>query len=74
MIDLKALRNDPDYFRRGAEAKGTVVAIDELLELDAQKRSLLVADGIGPSRTEEVGEGNRASYGAVERGHQESFR
>ena len=41
MIDLKALRNDPDHFRRGAEAKGTAVAIDELLELDAQKRSLL---------------------------------
>ena len=41
MIDLKALRNDPDYFRRGADAKGTVVHIDELLELDAQKRALL---------------------------------
>jgi seryl-tRNA synthetase len=41
MIDLKAFRNDPDHFRRGAEAKGTAVAIDELLELDAQKRSLL---------------------------------
>ncbi|MEL7072870.1 MAG: serine--tRNA ligase [Planctomycetota bacterium] len=41
MIDLKALRNDPDHFRQGAEAKGTAVAIDELLELDAQKRSLL---------------------------------
>ena len=41
MIDLKALRNDPDHFRRGAEAKGTVVHIDELLELDAQKRALL---------------------------------
>lgn len=41
MIDLKAFRNDPDHFRQGAEAKGTAVAIDELLELDAQKRSLL---------------------------------
>ena len=41
MIDLKALRNDPDSFRRALEAKGTVVHIDELLELDAQKRALL---------------------------------
>ena len=41
MIDLKALRADPDRFKLGAEAKGIDVDIERLLELDEQRRTLL---------------------------------
>lgn len=40
MIDLKALRDDPDRFRAGARAKGVGVDIDELVRLDAERRRL----------------------------------
>ncbi len=40
MIDLKALRDDPDRFKNGARLKGVEVNIDRLLELDASKREL----------------------------------
>jgi len=40
MIDLKALREDPDRFRDGAREKGYDVDIDGLLELDARRREL----------------------------------
>jgi seryl-tRNA synthetase len=42
MIDLKALRSDPDRFRRGANDKGITVDIDRLLELDEQRRAAMV--------------------------------
>lgn len=38
MIDLKALRADPDRFRDGARKKGMAVDIDRILELDASRR------------------------------------
>ena len=41
MIDLKALRADPDHFKRGAQRKRTTVDIDRVLELDAKRRELL---------------------------------
>ncbi|MCH2136919.1 MAG: serine--tRNA ligase [Phycisphaerales bacterium] len=41
MIDLKALREDPDRFRDGASAKRIDVDIDRILELDAARRSAL---------------------------------
>ena len=41
MIDLKALRDDPDRFIEGARAKGSSVDIPRLLELDEQRRSLM---------------------------------
>ena len=40
MIPLQALRDDPDHFRRGAELKHEAAPVDEILELDAQARSL----------------------------------
>ncbi len=40
MIDLKALREDPDRFRQGARTKGIAVDIDRLLELDRMLREL----------------------------------
>ncbi len=40
MIDLKDLRDHPDRYRDGAAAKGTVIDIDRVLELDAEKRRL----------------------------------
>jgi seryl-tRNA synthetase len=41
MIDLKALRDDPDRFREGARRKRINVNIDRALELDASRRELL---------------------------------
>ncbi|MFU8829129.1 MAG: serine--tRNA ligase [Phycisphaerales bacterium] len=40
MIDLKALRENPDRFKLGAQRKGVSVDIDRVVELDAQIRSL----------------------------------
>jgi seryl-tRNA synthetase len=40
MIDLKALRENPDRFITGAAQKGVDVDIPRLVELDLQKRSL----------------------------------
>ncbi len=40
MIDIRALREDPDRFREGARLKRIGVDIDRLLELDAAKREL----------------------------------
>ncbi|MCH2152703.1 MAG: hypothetical protein MK089_05120, partial [Phycisphaerales bacterium] len=41
MIDLKQLRESPERFIQGAEAKNIDVDIDRLLELDQQRRDLL---------------------------------
>ena len=41
MIDLKQLREDPDRFREAARAKGIVVDVDRLLELDEARRTLV---------------------------------
>lgn len=41
MIDLKALRENPDRFKDGAAKKRIVVDIDRLLELDAHRRAAL---------------------------------
>ena len=40
MIDLKALRDDPDRFKLGAARKHTSVDIDRVVELDATLRAL----------------------------------
>ena len=40
MIDLKDLREHPDTYRRGAEAKGADVDIDRLLTVDRELRAL----------------------------------
>ena len=40
MIDLKALRENPDRFKLGAQRKGVSVDINRVIELDAQIRSL----------------------------------
>lgn len=42
MIDVKALRDDPDRFRHGAAAKRIDVDIDRALELDSRRRDLTV--------------------------------
>jgi len=42
MIDLKKLRENPDYFRKAAENKQRdPLLVDKVLELDAQKREIL---------------------------------
>lgn len=41
MLDLKWIRENPDLARRGLLAKGSRFNLDELLQLDSQKRVLL---------------------------------
>ncbi len=41
MIDLKALRENPERFRDGAARKGVAVQIDRILDLDARRRAAL---------------------------------
>lgn len=41
MIDTKQLRDNPDRFRQGCQKKNILVDIDRVLELDANKRTLL---------------------------------
>ncbi|MFI4897220.1 MAG: serine--tRNA ligase [Phycisphaerales bacterium JB059] len=41
MIDLKALRDDPERFKDGCRKKNTEVDIDRLLQLDTQRRELM---------------------------------
>ena len=40
MIDLKRLREEPDFYREGAKRKRMSVDIDRALDLDARKREL----------------------------------
>ena len=40
MIDLKALRENPEKFKDGCRKKGFAVDIDHVLKLDAQRRAL----------------------------------
>ncbi|MBL9032722.1 MAG: serine--tRNA ligase [Phycisphaerae bacterium] len=41
MIDLRALRDNPDKFKDGCRKKGFAVDIDHILALDARKRQLM---------------------------------
>ncbi|MEM7756426.1 MAG: phosphatidate cytidylyltransferase [Planctomycetota bacterium] len=40
MIDLKRLRDEPEYYKRGAERKRMAVDIERVLELDSARRAL----------------------------------
>ena len=41
MIDIRLLRDNPDHFKKAAERKGYKVDIDQTLELDNKRRSLI---------------------------------
>jgi len=41
MLDIKKIRQDPEYFKRGLKTKNSGDKIDELLELDEQRRSII---------------------------------
>ncbi len=40
MLDIRAIREDPERFRRGLARRGLADAVDELLEADERRRSL----------------------------------
>ncbi len=42
MLDIKKIRMDPESFREGLKAKGAADRLDQLLELDAQRRAKIV--------------------------------
>lgn len=41
MLDIKAIRRDPERFRKGLQAKNSADSLDRLLELDRQRRELI---------------------------------
>ncbi len=41
MLDMRVIRSNPDVVRKAMAKRGTEVPLDELLELDSQRRSLL---------------------------------
>ena len=50
MLDLRRIVNDTDAVRAGLAKRGEDVApIDEIISLDVRRRSLISADGFGPS-------------------------
>lgn len=55
MIDLKALRADPDRFRQGARDKNMAVDVDRLLELDATLRELRAKQEEARSEQKKIG-------------------
>src|SRR5438105_14519599 len=55
MLDLRAIREDPDRFRAGLARRDAATRVDEVLRLDEERRSLT-------TRVEELrAEQNRAS-------------
>ena len=55
MIDLKALRADPELFKNGARLKGMDVDIDRLLALDEQRRELMSRQEAARSEQKRLG-------------------
>ncbi len=61
MLDLKAIREDPAYFRAGMARRGRVEDLDRAIALDAERRSLTVrADEL----RSEVNKGSKAAGSA----------
>ncbi|MDP9242690.1 MAG: serine--tRNA ligase, partial [Actinomycetota bacterium] len=55
MLDLRAIREDPERFRAGLARRGVAERVDEVLRLDEERRSLT-------ARVDELrAEQNRAS-------------
>lgn len=53
MIDIKLLRQDPDFFSRSAQAKNVDINIDRILELDREARSLQIEiEGMAAKKNE----------------------
>ncbi|MDG2055186.1 MAG: serine--tRNA ligase [Phycisphaerales bacterium] len=55
MIDLKALRANPDLFKNGARLKGMDIDIDRLLLLDEQRRELMSRQEVARSQQKRLG-------------------
>ncbi len=65
MLDVRAIREDPEPFRRGLARRGLAGVVDEILDLDERRRSLTarveelraernrVSKAIGPAQGEE---------------------
>ena len=50
MIDIKALRDDPERFKNGVRLKRADVNIDELLAIDTRRRELSLIHISEPTR------------------------
>lgn len=71
MIDIKKLRENPEYFKKGAERKGYRVDIDAVLELDEKRRALIQEiDGLRRGAKEIASVGKMVDAEAREKGSQ----
>ena len=65
MIDLRHLREHPEYFREGAAAKNVDVDIDRILVLDAEKRQLQKQQEDARSEQKRIGKECGPQIGAL---------
>ena len=70
MLDLKLIRSEPDRIKAALARRGAAEQIDELLELDARRRSLLpeieAARGERRTASDRIGEAKKAGEDASE--------
>ena len=68
MLDIKFIREHPDFVREGIQKKGGIDSVDDVLKLDTQRRDLLQRVEQLKSRrntvSEEVGKLKRAGQDA----------
>ena len=70
MLDLKLIRSEPDRVKAALARRGAAEQIDELLELDARRRTLLpeieAARGERRTASDRIGEAKKAGEDASE--------
>jgi seryl-tRNA synthetase len=70
MLDLKAIRSDPERFKAALARRGAAEQVDELLALDARRRQLLPevenAQAERKTLSKQIGEKKKAGEGAEE--------
>ncbi|MBK5232332.1 MAG: serine--tRNA ligase [Thermoleophilia bacterium] len=70
MLDLKLIRSEPDRIKAALARRGAAESIDELLELDARRRTLLpeieAARGERRTASDRIGEAKKAGEDATD--------
>src|SRR4051812_47396107 len=70
MLDLKAIRSDPERFKAALARRGAAEQVDELLALDERRRELLPevesAQGERKTLSKQIGERKQAGEDAAE--------
>ena len=68
MLDLKAIRSEPERFKQALARRGAAEQVDELLALDARRRELLPeiesAQAERKTLSKQIGEAKQRGRGA----------